>query len=166
MNRGRFASITSSLLVRKGEARPWQMPGTETPDLRTQRDQPRQRQVSEEERQIEADYQSWKRAHDAEIATRPNGHVHGHGHSHGNGHAHGHGNGYAGHAEESDEHTRRCTLRLTPAEYERLGIIAVKRDLTRQQLLRQAIDHYLAAAKVEYKSACGCLSGDGCKGEC
>ena len=29
MNRQRYASITSHLLVRKGEAKPWQVPGTE-----------------------------------------------------------------------------------------------------------------------------------------
>ena len=49
---------------------------------------------------------------------------------------------------------------------ERFGIIGVKRDMTRQQLLRHAIDCYLAAAKAEYQSACGCLAGEGCRGEC
>ena len=29
MNRPRYAPITSHLLVRKGEAKPWQVPGTE-----------------------------------------------------------------------------------------------------------------------------------------
>ena len=57
---------------------------------------------------------------------------------------------------------RRCSLRLTNCEYQRLGIIAVKRDSTRQQILRQAIEEYLAAVELEYGGDCGCLSGHGC----
>jgi hypothetical protein len=57
---------------------------------------------------------------------------------------------------------RRCSLRLTNCEYQRLGIIAVKRNTTRQRILRQAIEDYLSALEREYGSDCGCLSGHGC----
>ncbi len=60
---------------------------------------------------------------------------------------------------------RRCTLRLTPCEYERLGIIAVKRNTSRQQILRLAIEEYLAAIELEYGRECGCLGGRSCRAE-
>jgi hypothetical protein len=60
---------------------------------------------------------------------------------------------------------RRCTLRLTPCEYERLGIIAVKRDTSRQQILRLAVEEYLAAIESEYGKDCGCLGGRTCRPE-
>jgi hypothetical protein len=60
---------------------------------------------------------------------------------------------------------RRCTLRLTPCEYERLGIIAVKRDTSRQQILRLAVEEYLAAIEHEYGKECGCLGGRTCRTE-
>jgi hypothetical protein len=178
MKPGRFASITSNLLVRKGEARPWQMPGSEVTDLRTVIEPvpphpPRERAVSEDERLAEADYWNWKRVRDAEAAAADHASEPSNGQT--NMQTNGHANAYAaapshgyGHAEhEHDEHhSKRVMLRLSPAEYERLGIIGVKREMTRQQLLRQAIDHYLAAAKTEYQAACGCLSGEACASEC
>jgi hypothetical protein len=57
---------------------------------------------------------------------------------------------------------RRCSLRLTNCEYQRVGIVAVKRNTTRQRILRQAIEKYLAALEREYGNDCGCLSGHGC----
>jgi hypothetical protein len=159
MNR-RFASITSGLLVRKGEARPWQMPGTEgatefTPLPENIVPVKSEHRFTEEEIQSAADYQEWKRARDAEMAmhdrkSAPVRREHQPLPLHSDG----------------DEHSKRLALRLTPAEYERLGIIGVKRDMTRQQLLRHAIDCYLAAAKAEYQSSCGCLSGEDCRADC
>lgn len=55
---------------------------------------------------------------------------------------------------------RRCAIRLTPCEYQRLGILAVKKDVSRQEVLRQAVEAYLAAAEQDYGRACGCLTGD------
>lgn len=60
------------------------------------------------------------------------------------------------------ESVRRCSLRLSECEYQRLGIVAVKKDTTRQQILRQAVEHYLTVVESEYGRACGCLSGQGC----
>ncbi len=60
---------------------------------------------------------------------------------------------------------RRLFVNLTPDEYERLGIVAVKRDATRHQLLRDAFDAFLRQASEELK-ACACVSGESCKGSC
>ena len=171
MKGSRFAAITSSLLVRKGEAKPWQMPGSEMADLRSTTpthhfaatadeetfadEQRHAAHVAEEERTAAQDYLNWKRAHDEAMAAQAhmNAHIQSEHHEF----------GYPEHAH--DGHTKRCTLRLTPAEYERLGIIGVKREMTRQQILRHAIDYYLAQAKAEYQTICGCLSGE-CRGDC
>jgi len=69
------------------------------------------------------------------------------------------------HPAVTPDGVRRCSLRLTPCEYERLGIIAVKRNLSRQQVLRQALDEYLAAIELEYGTACACLGGGTCRNE-
>ena len=159
MNRPRYAPITSSLLVRKGEAKPWQVPGTEeyahVPDnivpVKSEH------HFTDEELQSAADYQNWKRLREGDIPSAsierrsaPMRREHQPLPLHNDG----------------DDHSKRLTLRLTPSEYERLGIIGVKRDMTRQQLLRHAIDYYLAQAKREFQSACGCLAGEGCGGDC
>jgi hypothetical protein len=71
----------------------------------------------------------------------------------------------AAHEPPTDKQVRRCSLRLTPCEYQRLGIIAVKRNSTRQRILRQAIEEYLAGIELEYGEACGCLAGHDCTSE-
>jgi hypothetical protein len=69
------------------------------------------------------------------------------------------------HAGAAQDNVRRCALRLTPCEYERLGIVAVKRNTSRQQILRLAVEEYLAAIELEYGRECGCLGGRSCKNE-
>lgn len=125
MNSAKFAAITSDLVVRKGEARPW-----------PQRDCPtRSPQVAvsqDTEDPLEAD----------EFVPPP-------------------------HVAAVQDGAKRCTLRLSPCEYERLGIIAVKRDVTRQQILREAVETYLAAAERDYGRGCMCLSaGPGIHRDC
>jgi hypothetical protein len=51
---------------------------------------------------------------------------------------------------------RRCSLRLSVRDYERLGIAAVKRNTTRQQLLQQSLDRLLASLG-ETCGDCRCL---------
>ncbi len=121
MNNAKFASITSDLVVRKGEARPW--PQRDAP-VRT----PQVIAASDEEDPLEAD------------EPHPQ-------------------------AVTAQDGTRRCTLRLTPCEYERLGIVAVKRNTSRQQILRLAIEEYLSAVERQYGRACGCLGGRTCQSE-
>jgi hypothetical protein len=159
MNRPRYAPITSHLLVRKGEAKPWHVPGTEAADFAHMPENivpvKAEHSFTEEELQSAADYQNWKRLREAETRPHDLRHTPPRREHH-----------PAPVSHDTDEHSKRLTLRLTPAEYERIGIIGVKRDMTRQQLLRHAIDCYLAAAKAEYQASCGCLSGEGCRGDC
>ena len=54
---------------------------------------------------------------------------------------------------------RRLTLRVSQADYERLGLIAAKRDLTRQRLLHRMLEDFLAGAAHEYGAQCGCIGG-------
>ena len=177
MNRSRFASVTSGLLVRKGEAKPWQMPGAEIASLRAtapthhfaatadeesfHEEERRMAHLAEEERTAAQDYNNWKRAQDEAQAAQRRVNNPGDPDAAQDGgnvlqfhHDHAHG-----------EYSKRCTLRLSPAEYERLGIIGVKREMTRQQILRHAIDYYLDQAKNEFQENCGCLAGE-CRGDC
>jgi hypothetical protein len=159
MNRPRYAPITSHLLVRKGDAKPWQVPGTEGAEFAHVPENivpvKTEHSFTDEELQSAADYQNWKRTREAPVHDRRHAPA-----------RRDHHPAPPPALSDTDEHSKRLTLRLTPAEYERLGIIGVKRDMTRQQLLRHAIDCYLAAAKAEYQASCGCLSGDGCRGDC
>jgi len=54
------------------------------------------------------------------------------------------------------------SLSVTDNEFERLGLIAVKKRVNKQQLLRLAIDHYLDKLAAEYRSACQCISAGPC----
>lgn len=61
----------------------------------------------------------------------------------------------------------RMMITLSGAEFERLGIAAVKKGLTRHQIVRAALDVHLDRIKREY-GACGCMAGEcsaGCGGD-
>lgn len=60
------------------------------------------------------------------------------------------------------EGSRKLTLRLSEADYECLGLIAAKRDVTRQTLVREILDRFLAEAAEEHRGRCGCI-GSGCR---
>ena len=140
MSRPRFAPITSSLLERKGQARPLDIRGARAFEFSRGAEtfsEPALLEREDEER-IQVEYEKWMR--EQAIAAVPHGH-------------------------HADDQPRRCTIRLSHAEYERLGIVAVKREITRQQALRQAVERYLAAAKRQYKAQCSCLGG-ACNGSC
>ena len=59
---------------------------------------------------------------------------------------------------------RRLMVTLSAAEFEKLGIAAVKKGVTRHQLMRGALNLYLERLKCEF-SACGCMTGDGVRRE-
>ena len=63
------------------------------------------------------------------------------------------------------EEIRKLTMRVSHMDYERLGIIATKRDTTRQRLLHTMLDQFLATAAEEYGSSCGCIGGSCCKAD-
>jgi hypothetical protein len=62
------------------------------------------------------------------------------------------------------EKPRRLFVNLTPEDYERLGIVAVKRDSTRHQLLRDALDAFIEKSSIEID--CACVATGGCKNNC
>src|SRR5215472_17552948 len=49
---------------------------------------------------------------------------------------------------------RSCSVRMSAHDYERLGILAVKANVTRQQLLKDALNQFLAAKAQDYTCAC------------
>lgn len=52
---------------------------------------------------------------------------------------------------------RRIVLTVSQDEFERLGIAAVKKDLTRQELLREAVQDYLDETARSHDS-CRCIA--------
>ena len=60
---------------------------------------------------------------------------------------------------------KRCSVRLSGQEYERLGLMAVKKDVTRQHLLQAALSQVLADMARELARDCACL-GKSCAGVC
>ncbi len=57
---------------------------------------------------------------------------------------------------------RNCAVRMSAHDYERLGILAVKADVTRQQILKQALEEFLASRAAQY--GCACLGS--CNSNC
>ena len=57
---------------------------------------------------------------------------------------------------------RACSIRMSAHDFERLGILAVKKDTTRQQLLKEALAEFLAAKAQDY--GCACLGA--CNQDC
>src|SRR5690348_12046329 len=61
----------------------------------------------------------------------------------------------------------KMMVTLSHADYEKLGIAAVKKGVTRQQMLRVAVDLHIERLKREY-GGCGCMAmgagncGEGC----
>lgn len=104
MSSAKFASITASLLARKGEARPW---------------------TSDAALAVPLSWQDEFRAARSEPPSSAPG------------------------------KQRACSVRMSAQDYERLGILAVKANVTRQQLLKDALNQFLAAKARDY--ACACL---------
>lgn len=114
MSSAKFASITSGLLARKGEARPWS-------------------QVMESALEIEVPQipTAWR----TEAAVPP---------------------------PPPPPKDRSCSLRMSAHDYERLGILAVKGGVKRQDLLKAALAEYLNSKAREY--GCACLGA--CNNNC
>jgi hypothetical protein len=172
MSGGRFASMTASLLARKGDAQPslvqdssplarvagWTSfnPAPPPPpahfekpdsissvpptDMRiAERDAHERREEAERDLRLHGTQPKAKYAPSRQLETKA--------------------------AEPAHiEKPRRLFVNITPAEYERLGIVAVKCDTTRHQLLREALEAFLGKASLEY-DACACVGGR-CQGIC
>jgi hypothetical protein len=140
MSRAKFASVTAGLLARKGEARPWTPVDAQTKsyDWRSEiHDAAQQPAVERPRTEMHVE---------ARVDTRPETHHHLYGHAH---------------VHDGD---KRYAIRMSPKEYERLGIIAVKRSVTRQYLMREMIEQFLQSAASEYCAGCTCLDPNNCEG--
>ncbi len=69
-------------------------------------------------------------------------------------------------SESGGEKRHRMSLAMTQEEHERLGIVAVKKGLTRHQLMRDALDHYFEKLASDYKAECACIAVGGCRNAC
>lgn len=56
----------------------------------------------------------------------------------------------------------KVRVSLSDSEFEAFGLAAVKRGVTRQQLLREAINRHLDDFARDYGQACACLSRASC----
>ena len=63
------------------------------------------------------------------------------------------------------ERPHRMMIALSSVEFEKLGIAAVKKGMTRHQVLRAALDIHLERLKREY-GGCGCMAVGGCTSGC
>jgi hypothetical protein len=116
MSSARFAPITSVLLARKGEARPWS-----------------------QSTKVEVESV-------ASIPWRP------------------YTPAIAGPSAQEKE--RVCSIRISAHDFERLGILAVKKHSTRQQLMKEALSEFLAAKAQEYGCACLHETPGACHQDC
>lgn len=149
MSRPKFAPITSSLLARKGDAKPWQPASTSFAEIVSQ------------EHLTEGAAGGLDAAEAFESICAP----------------------VSGNVPQDNlatlkvafppparspgtDHPKRCTLALSPVEYECLGIIAVKKGFSRHQILRQAFEQYLNSVADDYRQECECLTGRACQRDC
>ena len=64
------------------------------------------------------------------------------------------------------EKPHRIMVALSAREYETLGIAAVKKNTTRHQIARHAMDAYFAQLAREFHDACRCVSDAAREGGC
>ena len=142
MKQEKFAPITSNLLARKGDAKPWQSPSHGLRELVLV-------PARESYNGLSADCR-------AESSPQPC-------------------NGpdgavpklkTAGKPGAPGERTKRFSLALSPAEFERLGVAAVKKGVSRQQILRESMEFYLTDIAQTLKVPCECLSDSSCQRNC
>ena len=129
MSGSKFASITSSLLARKGEAEPWHEP--------LRKDLPWQRGEAGQS----GDWPSPAPGDDPQparaapkTATR------------------------ARKKTTDDSRDKTCAVRMTHYDYERLGIMAVKKGTSRQRLMQQALEEFFGRMARDYANECACIS--------
>lgn len=66
----------------------------------------------------------------------------------------------------TDGKLHKIMVALTPVEFEKLGIAAVKKGVTRHHIVRTALDMHLDRLKREY-GGCGCMANGGqCLNDC
>jgi hypothetical protein len=118
MSNTKFASITASLLARKGEAQPWNSLGNSLGN------------TAQEAEKIPL---VWRTP--LAVAAPP---------------------------PPPPAKDKSCAVRMSAHDYERLGILAVKSCVSRQQLLKDALAQFLAGKARDY--GCACLGA--CNRDC
>jgi hypothetical protein len=137
----RFASITAGLLARKGQAQPWS--------------EPAKRPLSWERGELPPASGHFKNTPQQQAAPEPA--------PAGTGFfrstpppaaepAHG--------LAHSAHEWKKIAVRMSQHDYERLGILAVKQNKTRQRLLHEAVDRLLAGITLKYSTGCACLGAE------
>jgi predicted transcriptional regulator len=137
MSYGRFASITPDILARKGEARPW----TIVPPAADQANPAPRPPLHPDISEVPPILPPIVTPAIPRPVPQP---------------------AMAGGAPPLVPAVRKCTIRMSAHDFERLGIIAVKDDTTRQHLLQQALADLLAAKERQYRAACRCMAADPC----
>jgi hypothetical protein len=157
MSGGKFASLTSGLLVRKGEAAP--SPVVSGPIASgTARSFVHASERVEAPVSVQGHSPGWREG--PQRAPAPDWHAP-------PPHIEAPERVFARPAREIALHSdhpdkpRRLMVTLTAEEYEMLGIIGVKKDVTRHQLLRIAFDEYLLQLVDEYGEKCLCVANGG-----
>ncbi len=68
------------------------------------------------------------------------------------------------HEHDLGHDLKKCTVRMSHHDYERLGILAVKQGKTRQRLLQEAVDRMLdGIGHSKFAGGCACLGDERCQ---
>jgi hypothetical protein len=70
-------------------------------------------------------------------------------------------NGHSG-GHEGVEKPRRIMVSVTADEFEKLGIAAIKKDRTRHEIVRAALDAYFVQLAAELPRKCNCMTDGPC----
>jgi hypothetical protein len=148
MSQPRYASITASLLARKGEAQPW-AEAAKQPLAWERGELPAAAAAYFRYAQSPRVAPAAQASHSAHAAPAPQGAPAPHA-AHDPESAHPHG----------PADWKKISVRMSHHDYERLGILAVKQDKTRQRLLHEALDRLLAGITLKYSTGCACLGAE------
>ena len=152
MSAAKFAPITASLLARKGEATPSTFegsPGAQILWSSLHREEPRPSPAPM--RRVEP-------IHASVLHEQPDLDI-----EHFSDGERGEKRLFVG---EMGERRHRISLALSTQEHEKLGIVAIKRGMTRHQLMRDALDCYFEKLASEYRADCACIATGGCRNGC
>jgi hypothetical protein len=136
MSSAKYASITAGLLARKGEAQPWNHTGTLAG---TPAAMPESESISLPWRTYTPEMETSGMGTPQTLAASP---------------------------PLPPAREKSCAIRMSAHDYERLGILAVKSDSSRQQLLKDALAQFLAARARDYGCACLGNPGGACNSNC